>query len=211
VSSNKWGRQTRFGHRAQIAVAILVIALCGACHTRHADSSSGPLIANDPTSAYSASFRTNVDEPYTFSDVILRNVGDSVITITGISLVQPQGLEVVGTSIGVTPGAKYPSGARGFPPPYRFPMVPALGAQIPPTPNGAVRHTLLIVGLRPTTPGITSITGIEVHYGVPGGEESVLLVKYAVTFCSPRSYYEHHKLKCTAPTPAASLPGSDTG
>jgi hypothetical protein len=190
--------------RLSSCVVLFACALAVACHSAgEVRLQTGPLIANDPASAYSAGFRTNVGEPYTFSDVILRNEGDEPATITDVRLVHPQGMNLLGALIGVTPGRDYPSGARGFPPPYSFSLEQAAGAVIPPT-KDSERETLLVVGLKSTDPGIQSALGIEIDYRLPDGTTFTLPVRYSIALCAPRSYFERHKWMCVAPPPGAS-------
>ncbi len=196
--------------RGGLIALLFAFSVVGGGSCDRAASDSGPLVANDPASSYGAGFFVDVNAPYTFSDVLLGNSGEEPITIDSVALINPRGLEIVGTRIGTLTTRDYPSGADGFPPvSYHFEMQPIGAAPIPPKGAFDQPHVLLIVGMSAAGAGISSATGFLLGYHTSSGGEYTATIRYAVAFCAPRSHWERKpfRTKCVAPA-AASMPST---
>ena len=189
--------------RGGLIALLFAFSVVGGGSCDRAASDSGPLVANDPASSYGAGFFVDVNAPYTFSDVLLGNSGEEPITIDSVALINPRGLEIVGTRIGRLTPRDYPSGAEGIPPvSYHFNMKP-IGAAVKNI-GWSSRVRMSAAGA-----GISSATGFLLGYHTSSGGEYTATIRYAVAFCAPRSHWERKpfRTKCVAPA-AASMPST---
>jgi hypothetical protein len=178
-------------------LVLLFLAACGS------DPDPGPLAPPSPHPRQGGGFAEDADHTYTFSQVFVRNYGDSDVTIDEVALVDAdRGIELVETLAAALPSAPNRfGGADRFPPPYPLDMSEAEGFVVSPTTSGSDGPgVLLILGLRASEDGIHSFRSVAIDDHV-GDETFRYVFPYALATCSPQDHDLQHPEECQQQPP----------
>lgn len=136
-----------------------------------------------------------VERPFTFSDVLVRNVGESPLVLDSVELVEPtDAIKIVGALVGY-PTGPVRTGTAIFPPDTPKQLTPLEGFEVPPN-SGPLQ---VFVGLSAEDGNSGTFRGVAINYHA-GSESFVLVAPIALQACAPPSAFRGpDALRCDSP------------
>jgi hypothetical protein len=154
--------------RTKVAIAALMlvlIAVCGGASVASGARPVGDSLVPDP-GGWGSSARFLGGGTVTYGMVVLNLAkGASPIKVTGVHLVHPKRMTIIGSRLAGPHRPTYQFiAARGFPPRINKKSVPAIGATI----TQAKRGWEMLIGLRVAATGRAVLRGVRVTYRTVG-------------------------------------------